>query len=197
MWLYVCVSRRETFRGRWYHSDCLEDFFWFLRKVRWQFDRRRRGGGAKPLIPTDDKRAQLLYAFWVLLPCLMFRPSPSGFCKYVRNVQSSGLSHSVQSTVGSRTHPPAPQWVMRQWFVGVCEACVIFKGKRGRILNQEQGTNAISSQHKAALQAAFSIATGWIWPNKRQTGRKFRPVPADKRVLFHQLMRFLLENVRI
>lgn len=135
MWLYVCVSRRETFRGRRYHSDCLEDFFWFLRKVRWQFDRRRRGGGAKPLIPTDDKRAHLLYAFWVLLPCLMFRPSPSGSCKYVWNVQSSGLSRSVQSTVGSRTHPPDPQWVMRQWFVGVCEACVICKGKRGRVPN--------------------------------------------------------------
>lgn len=54
--------------------------------------------------------------------------------------------------------------------------------------------STISSQHKAALQAVFSIATGWIWPNKRETERKFYPVPADKRVLFQQLVRFLLEK---
>lgn len=138
MWLHVCVSGRETFRGSWYRSDCLEDFFWFLRKVSmtiWREGERRRG---KSLTPTGDKRFQSLYAFWFPLLCLMFTPPPPGSCEYVWNVQSSGLSRSVQSAVGSRTHPPQPQWVMRQWFVGVCEAGLICKGKRGRVLNQEQ-----------------------------------------------------------
>lgn len=55
-------------------------------------------------------------------------------------------------------------------------------------------SSSISLQHKAALQAVFSVATGWIWPNKRETERKFHPIPADKKVLFQQLMSFLLEK---
>lgn len=69
----------------------------------------------------------------------MLKPSPSGCCESVWNcAQSSVFSCLVQSVASSRTRPPNPQWVMRQWSVGVCEANMICKGKRGRILNQEQ-----------------------------------------------------------
>lgn len=58
--------------------------------------------------------------------------------------------------------------------------------------------SSISLQHKAALQAAFSFATGCIQPNKRETERKFHLIPADKKVLFQQLISFLLRKcVRI
>lgn len=85
-----------------------------------------------------------------------------------------------------------PQWAAKQWFVCVCKLDVMAKGKRGWVQNQQR--SSISSEHKAALQAVFSIATGWIWPNKRETERKFCPIPADKRVLFQWLMSFLLEK---
>lgn len=58
--------------------------------------------------------------------------------------------------------------------------------------------STISLQHKAALQAVFSLATGGIWPNKRErekkTELKFLPILADKSALFQQLMSFLLEK---
>lgn len=86
-----------------------------------------------------------------------------------------------------------PQWVIEQWFIGVYELDLMGKGI-GVKPEPRAASSTISLQHNAALQAVFSIATGWIWPNKRETERKFHPIPADKRVLFQQLMSFLLEK---
>lgn len=41
----------------------------------------------------------------------------------------------------------------------------------------------------------FSIATGWICPNKKETEPKFLPVRADKRVLFYEVFVWKWENL--
>lgn len=77
-----------------------------------------------------------------------------------------------------------------------CKLDLMGKGKSAESKKKPTATSStISSQHKSSFaKAVFSIATGWIWPNKRETEQKFHPIPADKRVLFQQLMSFLLEK---
>lgn len=114
-------------------------FLWFSRKVRWQFDKGLRGGGAKSLMPTDDKRSQPLYAFWFLLLCLMFKPSPSGVVNMRGTLLScrSFLPLSNQQSAAGHVHQTHSEWwdngllvfVKPTWFVKV---------KGGRVLNQEQ-----------------------------------------------------------
>lgn len=86
---------------------------------------------------------------------------------------------------------------MRQWFVGVCEANVICKGKRGRVLNQEQAGTLSPRSTKQLCRLRSQLRQVEYGLIKDRRNGNFNPVPADKRVLFHQLMRFLLENVRI
>ena len=90
-------------------------------------------------------------------------------------------------------HCGLPQWAMKQGFVCVCKLDLMGKGKE--MSPELTATSSSTSwQHKAALQPVFSIATGWMWPNKRETKRDFHPIPADKKVLFQLHISFLFEK---
>lgn len=110
------------------------------------------------------------------------------------------LSYSLSARESSRTC--AAKTIFRNAtmsdetmvFVGVCKLDLMGKGKKGWAENQQQPVALSPRSTKQLFRLCSQLRTGWIWPNKRETERKFHPIPADKRVLFQQLMSFLLEK---